>query len=1082
MDPRNIRADRSVEAWFILSEPAPDFACAPVRVEYMGSRGYALIQGGERRMGRLREPEKAEELDAYLIRGGAQLAFLTGMAVDAEVLVTFFFFGMPVLELGKLTVGVHGELLRRYKPAAIREDCVLEVDGEEYFLVWPHEAESDAFAIVGEKLTLPLETEKTALGKIFWLNRIARAPEPDVGGIRLAHGSLDLRDRDSAKEVLSFAAGQLDALLNKEGSYLRIWDKYCAAEGAFLLEKARTVGGVAYQSRQRTARGFRFDLSEDLPAGIGNGTLLAMGTKLPDYLENSEMTFEDFLELEDTRFKGQKDRKSNGAGMTCSGTVLVARQRSLEVEMDDSNMFPPEQGYLFHSLAGDVIQMERKLKARRAVRECRSANPMLGLLIEEEGVLPPSRGRKDRVPALSGALLDKKIFRQPPTPTQEKAVETAINTPDIAIIQGPPGTGKTTVIAAIVERLNEMLDPHASSAAILLSSYQHDAVDNMVDRIHVNSLPTLKFGRKKRGAAHDPRAAIARWQEDLAVRLRQKYPELGAPDMARELRQAFLAYQSNPGEESEKSFLELVMRLPASWRDAEIESHATKRLEALRENIEPADSGSLRVYVHALRENPETYADDGVFTAARAVARLGAFLEPRDAELLMQIPGSFPGGAEAYFGRVRELKTTLLDRLAPNLLAHRPYPRKEIIVLMGRIEELMRAAGAESGQLGILADFIYGLENNPEGVDRALAEFNVVYASTAQQAEGKAIGAAKKKLKTGDKGRAVVYDTVIIDEAARCSPMDLLIPMSQGARRIILVGDHKQLPHMVEDAIITRMEVGATEQQLLKESMFEYLTRRAEALTARDHQPRFVTLDAQYRMHPALGNLVSRAFYDGLLMSPRPAEDFPQNLPDIGGVPAAWFDVPLSLGGAQKWGTSWRRPAEAREIVRWLKRWLAAKESRGLSFGVITFYSAQRELLLDLAVEEGLLRRGAVGSLVLNPEYADESLGEKLRINTVDAFQGKEFDIVLLSMVRSSPPRRSHGEEDPGRAATRRFGHLCLPNRLCVALSRQKRFLGVVGDRAMLEDAEGRESVPALANFLDLCRETGKVIESGGAL
>lgn len=1084
MDPRNIRADRTMEAWFILSEPAPDLECSSLRVEYMGSRGYALLQGQRRRMARLREPEKAEELDANLIRGGARLAFLTGKAGDAEVLVTFFFFGMPALEMETLTVGVSGDLLKRRRLADIRNDCVFNVDGEEYFLIWPHEEESDAFAIVGESLTLPMEAVKTPRGKIYWLNKIARAPGPDVGGIRLAHGSLDLRDRDSAEEVRSFAASQLEALLRQEGSYLSTWDRYCAEEGAFLLEKARAVGAVPYESVERTGPGFRFNLAEDVPAEITVGTPLGIGAEKPLYLENPDMTFEAFLDLEENNFKeARKSGRAVRRASECSGTVRLAKARSLELKMDDRDRFPPEQGYLFLSLAGDVIQMERKFKARRAVRECRSANPMLGVLIEEDGVLPPAHGKKERVPALSAALQDKKIFRHPPTPMQEKAVEIAINTPDIAIIQGPPGTGKTTVIAAIVERLNEMLDPHTSSAAILLSSYQHDAVDNMVSRIHVNSLPTPKFGNKKSAASHDSRMGITRWQMDLAGRLRQKYPELGVSDMARELRQAFLAYQSNPGEEIEKRFLELVLRLPAAWRDDEIEREAARRMDALLESGDAVDKGALRVYVHALRENQETYADDGLFTATRAAARLGDFLEPRDTDLLMQVPGSFPEGEEAYFRKIRALKEELLDRLAPDLLAHRPYPRKEIVALMGRIEERMRDAGAESAQVEILADFIYGLENNPEAVDTALAEFSVVYASTAQQAEGKDISAAKRKLKGGNKGRAVVYDTVIIDEAARCSPMDLLIPMSQGARRIILVGDHKQLPHMVENAIIERMDVGETGQHLLKESMFEYLARRAEALTARDQQPRFVTLDAQYRMHPALGNLVSRAFYGGLLASPRGAEDFQQGLEHIAGLPAAWFNVPLSMGAAQKPGTSWQREPEGGEIVRWLKRWLGAEESRGLSFGVITFYSAQKELLLRMAEEEGLLMRDDGGNLVLSPEYADDRMEEKLRIDTVDAFQGKEFDIVLLSMVRSGAPAKgAQADNDPTRAAIRRFGHLCLPNRLCVALSRQKRFLGVVGDMAMLEDAASRDSVPALVDFLELCRQTGKIIESGGAL
>lgn len=46
-----------------------------------------------------------------------------------------------------------------------------------------------------------------------------------------------------------------------------------------------------------------------------------------------------------------------------------------------------------------------------------------------------------------------------------------------------------------------------------------------------------------------------------------------------------------------------------------------------------------------------------------------------------------------------------------------------------------------------------------------------------------------------------VFESVIIDEAARANPLDLFIPMAKAERRIILVGDHRQLPHILEDDV-----------------------------------------------------------------------------------------------------------------------------------------------------------------------------------------------------------------------------------------------------------------------------------------
>ena len=61
---------------------------------------------------------------------------------------------------------------------------------------------------------------------------------------------------------------------------------------------------------------------------------------------------------------------------------------------------------------------------------------------------------------------------------------------------------------------------------------------------------------------------------------------------------------------------------------------------------------------------------------------------------------------------------------------------------------------------------------------------------------------------------------------------------------------------------------------------------------------------------------------------------------------------------------------------------------------------------------------------------------ERLRVGSVDAFQGKEFDVVLLSMVRTAPGKVDLENED---SLTRAYGFLRMDNRLNVAMSRQHR-------------------------------------------
>ncbi|MBN0266904.1 hypothetical protein JTM79_36445, partial [Pseudomonas aeruginosa] len=76
---------------------------------------------------------------------------------------------------------------------------------------------------------------------------------------------------------------------------------------------------------------------------------------------------------------------------------------------------------------------------------------------------------------------------------------------------------------------------------------------------------------------------------------------------------------------------------------------------------------------------------------------------------------------------------------------------------------------------------------------------------------------------------------------------------------------------------------------------------------------------------------------------------------------------------------------------------------------------------------------------------------KQLRVGTVDSFQGLEFDVVFLSMVRTLPQNWQPKDDDRDKQARALFGHLCLYNRLNVAMSRQKKLLVVVGDTGLLQ-------------------------------
>jgi superfamily I DNA and/or RNA helicase len=171
-------------------------------------------------------------------------------------------------------------------------------------------------------------------------------------------------------------------------------------------------------------------------------------------------------------------------------------------------------------------------------------------------------------------------------------------------------------------------------------------------------------------------------------------------------------------------------------------------------------------------------------------------------------------------------------------------------------------------------------------------------------------------------------------------------------------------------------------------------------------------------------------------------------------------DMKKSLGLEQKRNKSTYRNCEARRIIQILDDIKDDPAYEELSIGVITFYSEQvKEILLE-ASKKGYTEQRADGSFEITLPYRETNDGrEKLRIGSVDSFQGKEFDIVILSSVRSNTISRTH--ENYKKV----FGFLTLENRLNVAFSRSQKLLIVVGDGEMLSDDFAKTYVEGLHEF-----------------
>lgn len=198
---------------------------------------------------------------------------------------------------------------------------------------------------------------------------------------------------------------------------------------------------------------------------------------------------------------GLLKREFSQDGKSFLGEVVEIDSQKLEIEIkpsnaDDEEITPPHQGYIFISLLGDRIRLQRRTLAESAIRMAQNPMPQLALLLENHAV---SFRRTRNIKPITKEV--KKLFNGlSPTPRQEEAINIALNTPDIALIQGPPGTGKTKVITAIEARLAEEAEDANRSVnhRILLTSYQHDAVENAAERTTLFQLPAVRIGGKKK--------------------------------------------------------------------------------------------------------------------------------------------------------------------------------------------------------------------------------------------------------------------------------------------------------------------------------------------------------------------------------------------------------------------------------------------------------------------------------------------------------------------------------------------------------------------------------------------------------
>lgn len=254
------------------------------------------------------------------------------------------------------------------------------------------------------------------------------------------------------------------------------------------------------------------------------------------------------------------------------------------------------------------------------------------------------------------------------------------------------------------------------------------------------------------------------------------------------------------------------------------------------------------------------------------------------------------------------------------------------------------------------------------------------------------------------------FRSVLIDESTQSAEPECMIPLVLGCKQVVLVGDHKQLGPVIMNKKAAKAG--------LNQSLFERLVKL-------NHVP--IRLNVQYRMHPCLSEFPSNMFYEGSLQNGvtiqerlRKDVDFPWPVAE---TPMMFWS---NLGNEEisASGTSYLNRTEASNVEKVVTRFLKAGV-KPVDIGVITPYEGQRSYIVSTLQSTGTFKK--------------ESYKE-VEVASVDAFQGREKDFIVLSCVRSND--------------TQGIGFLSDPRRLNVALTRAKYGLVIIGNPKVLSKHE----------------------------
>ncbi len=662
---------------------------------------------------------------------------------------------------------------------------------------------------------------------------------------------------------------------------------------------------------------------------------------------------------------------------------------------------------------------------------------------------------------------------------QKQAIRMALNAQDFLLIQGPPGSGKTTIIAEMVRNFV------TRGQRVLVCSKGNLAVDNVLEKwIEENKERSdghlcVRLGdRFKLDFLKDytPAQVTARVQAKAHTKTKQERDVLisriqgeirtveenravvdklaalciAACELAQTLHQlceaytvAIRCYRQNAGVLQQKygyakqalSVICQSILMPiysALCRDQISSPQQLDRYDACCQETARLISASLAEFT------------PGFFARLFAGPKANTW-KPLEQQLRQYATTFFGFGIHANQLQNNPLLSVESLHLpaftkAPSI----PQIKNAVIAYRAALTDFTRKEALRLNRIRIvLNDWLVELGS---GVSSPL-EKNVVLNSIP------VIGSTCMGILSDSDFKNLTYDVVIVDEAGQIPIFDILVPIIK-AKKVILIGDHLQLPPMDENDFARYYAVQKTGSEkgeaflACREEVAGYynVSLFEELFKASDLESSSIMLDTQYRMHPDICSFISDNFYNGKYLPGVSADKRTLQISDFD-KPIYFYDT-CNLPADQRQETDhnpgYSNATEAEllsDIL--LKLILAIREGSytgaelvqkdkegnitGYDIGVISGYKKQVKAISTLTLQK--LEQ------YMSPEEAKAHM-DRFMISSVDSFQGRDNQIILFSMTRSNKEGK--------------IGFLKDVRRLNVAMTRAKSLLIMVGDSATL--------------------------------